>query len=219
MKNNTNPQKSQKNIYLKINFLLNLFLFLINFKYILTNDCIISNNTVITNQWLNNIICLGDKDFRYVNFASFSNGSMIVEATSIPDSPKRMFYGIQSDGEPLFNNKQYHTTIVISNQNESNNTRYEGEIFIVPINGQEYVFSIGKGNNKYAELLDLNKCETKSQQLAITFFSATKIVSVLNYPTSFKVGDKYYFIFPFIDEGSNSDIFSIKNYIFHQLIL
>ena len=98
MKNNTNPQKSQKNIYLKINFLLNLFLFLINFKYILTNDCIISNNTVITNQWLNNIICLGDKDFRYVNFASFSNGSMIVEATSIPDSPKRMFYGIQSDG-------------------------------------------------------------------------------------------------------------------------
>ena len=139
---------------------------------------------------------------------------MIVEATAIPDSPKRMFYGIQSDGEPLFNNKQYHTTIVISNQNESNNTRYEGEIFIVPINGQEYVFSIGKGNNKYAELLDLNKCETKSQQLAITFFSATKIVSVLNYPTSFKVGDKYYFIFPFIDEGSNSEIFSIKKLYF-----
>ena len=98
MENNINLRKLLKKNHLKINYLFNLFLVSINFNFIFTNDCIISNNTVITNQWLNNIICLGDKDFRYVNFASFSNGSMIVEATSIPDSPKRMFYGIQSDG-------------------------------------------------------------------------------------------------------------------------
>ena len=98
MENNINLRKLLKKNHLKINYLFNLFLVSINFNFIFTNDCIISNNTVIVNQWLNNIICLGDKDFRYVNFASFSNGSMIVEATSIPDSPKRMFYGIQSDG-------------------------------------------------------------------------------------------------------------------------
>ena len=212
---NTNPRLfKSKNKYFAINFIFKLFTLLLNFNFIITDNCIISNRTIITSQWLNNIICLGDDNFRYVNFATYSNGSMIVEATAIPDSPKRMFYGVQRDGEPLFSNGQYHTTVEISGQMESNNSRYEGEIFIVPINGKEYVFSIGKGNNKFAELLDLNNCETKSQLLATTFLSASKIISILNYPTSFKNGDNYYFIFPFVDNDGNSNTFYVKKLFF-----
>ena len=84
----------------------------------------------------------------------------------------------------------------------------------MPINGNEYVFSIGKGNNKYAELIDLNNCETKSQVLATTFLSATKLISVLNYPTGFKVNEKYYYVLPFIDNASGSDVFCIKKLYF-----
>ena len=185
--------KNQKKFW--INFLFNLFVFLLDINFIISYDCIISNNSIIIGQWLNNIICLGDENFRYVNFATYPNRSMIVETTAIPESPNRMFYGIKSDGEPLFQNGQYHTTVVISGQAESNNGRYEGEIFVVPINGKEYIFSIGKGNNKYAELLDLDNCETKSQVLATTFLSVTKIISVLNYPVSLKIGDNYYFFY------------------------
>ena len=41
------------------------------------NVCTISNE-IIKTQWLTNIIKIGDKDFRYVNFATYSNGDMIV---------------------------------------------------------------------------------------------------------------------------------------------
>ena len=51
-------------------------------------------NEIIKTQWLNNIIRIGDKNFRYVNFANYSNGDLIVETTSCPGSSKRMFYGI-----------------------------------------------------------------------------------------------------------------------------
>ena len=122
-------------------FFMNIFFLLIVINEIKADDCKISNITKITTQWLNNIICIGEENFRYVNFANFSNGDMIVETTAIPDSPKRIFYGIKNDGGPFFDNQQYHATIVISGQTESNNTRYEGEIFIVPINGQEYIFN------------------------------------------------------------------------------
>ena len=62
------------------------------------------DNEIIKMQWFNNIIRIGDKDFRYVNFANYSNGDMIVETTSCPGKSKRMFYGIQSNGRALFTN-------------------------------------------------------------------------------------------------------------------
>ena len=62
------------------------------------------DNKIIKTQWLNNIIKIGDKNFRYVNFANYSNGDMIVETTSCPGSSKRMFYGIKSNGRALFTN-------------------------------------------------------------------------------------------------------------------
>ena len=167
MKNKKYGIDFQIKIKFNINFIFCLFLKIYLVK---TDDCLISNNSIITTQRLNNIICLGEKDLRYVNFATFSNGDMVIETTSIPDSPKRNFYGIKKDGKSFFNNGQYYSTIMISDQRESNNSRYEGEIFVVPIDGKEYLFSIGKGNNKFAELYDLDICEVKSQVLCILLF-------------------------------------------------
>ena len=104
-------------------------LIMIDFRY--SNDCFISNRTTIISQWLNNIICLGDQSLKYINIASYSNESMIVESASIPDSPYRVFYGIKNNGEPFFNDNKYHFHLKISGQTQSNNARYEAEIFMV----------------------------------------------------------------------------------------
>ena len=211
-------KERKRNIEFKLIFNLNLvfklFYFIIKISFIKTDGCFITNNSIINSQWLNDIICLGDDNMRYVNFATFQNGDMVVEATSIPDSPKRMFYGITRDGESLFGENLYYKTIIISGQTYSNNSRYEGEIFIVPINDKDYLFSIGKGNNKYAELLDLNNGETKSQIRAITFLSATQINSVLNVATSYKDNNNYYYFFPFINKDSSVYNFYLKKMYF-----
>ena len=56
-----------------------------------------------TQNEITNIIWIGDIDFRYINFATFSNGDMIIETTSYPFNAKRMFYGLKQNGEYFFN--------------------------------------------------------------------------------------------------------------------
>ena len=121
-------------------------------------------NGKIRIQWLNNIIRIGDKDFRYVNIAEYSNGDMVIETTS-GSSSKRMFYGIKSDGRPFFNslifrNKTYFLSI---ESNEPNDYRVESELFVTKIvddhlEVKEHLFSIAKGQN-YAEIYKFNKKE------------------------------------------------------------
>ena len=57
---------------------------------------------IIKAKNLTNIIWIGDKDFRYVNFAKLSNGDMVIETTSFPGNYKRMFYGLKNNGEYYF---------------------------------------------------------------------------------------------------------------------
>ena len=66
-----------------------------------TNVCQIKDSTIKT-QWLNNIRVFGDNGFRYVRFASYSNGDMIIETTRFPGTSKRMFYGLKQNGRPFF---------------------------------------------------------------------------------------------------------------------
>ena len=55
-----------------------------------TNICQIKN-AIIKTQWLNNIIIFGDNTFRYVRFASYLNGDMVIETTSIQNHLKECF--------------------------------------------------------------------------------------------------------------------------------
>ena len=97
------------------------------------------DNEIIKIQWLNNIIRIGDKDFRYINFANYSNGDMIIETTSCPGNSKRMFYGIQSNGRALFTNnsetkKTNFFSIEAKEPENKDKFRYEAEIFIATLN-------------------------------------------------------------------------------------
>ena len=108
-----------------------------------TGQCKIDNE-IIKTQWLNNIIWIGDKYFRFVNIVTYSNGDMVIETTSSPGNKKRMFYGLKRDGRVFFakNNSQYYSI-------EANEVsiKYESEIFTAKINDnneKEYIISIGK---------------------------------------------------------------------------
>jgi hypothetical protein len=98
--------------------------------------CVIDNQIVKT-QWLNDIIWIGDLNFRYVNLANNSNGDMVVETTSLPASEKRLFYGITKDGNPFFKDNNFFNSINVKDQEGNEDKgRYEGEIFFLKIYNQ-----------------------------------------------------------------------------------
>ena len=209
-RNITNKLFNHIEITLKINYLIKSIVILIIIDCINSNDCFISNSTTIISQWLNNIICLGDQGLKYINIATYSNQSLIVEATSNPDSPYRVFYGIKKNGEPFFNDSQYHFQIKISGQTQANNARYEAEIFIVEIDNKEYLLSIGAGTNKYAELYDLSTGEIISQVLSKTFLGVSEISNTRGSATNFISSEETYIIFSFLN--SEPDLYIKKLY-------
>ena len=181
------------------------------------------DNDIIKTQWLNNIIWIGDKDFRYINFASFSNGDMILETTSIPGNSKRMFYGVKKNGRALFKNKTenkmtkfYYLEAKNQTENEGN-IRYEAEIFISTINGgdyngKEYLVSVGKGA-RYAELYDFDN--DKIYQTKTYDFLKSKMDNSRSGVINFKSNNTYYSIFSFIT--SSLSLFNIKKLKFISL--
>ena len=163
-------------------------------------ECKIENKVVKT-QWLTSIIQIGDKDYRYINFANFSNGDMVVETSACPSHDERMFYGITSDGSPLFkksstgNTKTYFFTIKVPDQtdNGNKNTRYESENFIITVNeglkkGTEYLVSFAK-STQYAELYMFDEINIKQKQtlkvlgnqMDILKFTSIKYINNNNY--------------------------------------
>ena len=61
------------------------------------------NNSIINKQWLTNIIMIGEPNYRFLNFANFSNGTMIIEVSPDKDElNKRIFFGLNADGSYLF---------------------------------------------------------------------------------------------------------------------
>ena len=113
------------------------------------------NNTIAEKQWFTNIISF-EINYKFINFATYSNGDMAVETTSYPPSSNRMFYGISKDGRTFLGNNKYFR---LFSTNAPNEERYESETFIITINDKnknEYLLSIGKGD-QYAEIYDLKK--------------------------------------------------------------
>ena len=212
--NTINPLKSIESIF-KLNLFLNFILVSLLINTINTEECIVSNITTISSQWLNNIICLG-QNFRYINIATFSNGNLVVEVTSYPDSPERIFYGIKRNGEPLFPNKKYFSNITVSDETQSNNARYEAEVFTIIIDNKEYLISIGSGNNKYTELYDISNNEIISKVPSISLLKTSEILSFYNIASTFMLSGKTYIIYPFIDKEEN---FYIKKLLINSIDL
>ena len=120
------------------------------------------SNTQIKTQWINNIITIGDKNYKYINLVSFSNEDMIAVSAST-GSNKRKFYGIKKNGRYYFKNNENNETpfyeFEVNNSNGKPIIRYEAEVFIAKVNtavenkGKEYIVSIGRKDSG-AELYD-----------------------------------------------------------------
>ena len=109
---------------------------------------------------------------------------MIVETTACPGSSKRMFYGIKSNGRPLFTDNGQETPFMILNIEYENNQYFdriskynEGEILsIKTAENKEYIINVEKGYI-YTEFYDFqNKFIHKKQTHRI--FSNQLIVGV-----------------------------------------
>ena len=131
-----------------------------------SGECEIKNDLVKT-QWLNNIITISSFNFRYINFAKYENGDMVIGISEYPGSITREFYGIKYNGRPLFTKDSNETFYYITEIPEDSNGIFEGEGLIVKANpdGKEYYFYLSKLEN-YAEMFDLengnNYCTSSS---------------------------------------------------------
>ena len=115
--------------------------------------CKISVPNSVTSQKLNNVMCLGKSGFAYSNFATFSNGSLIIESSKDKGTEERIFYGITKEGTPYFKENQYFMSFNTFN----GDYRKEAENFIIRLNDakeSEYLISISDKLN--IELYDLN---------------------------------------------------------------
>ena len=99
-----------------------------------SSDCIIANSTIKT-QWLNKLIVFGDLKYRYINFATYENGDMVVETTDYPDTQKRMFFGISQNGRPFFTKDGEN--IFFSTNANNDEGKFEAQGLIIKISSDE----------------------------------------------------------------------------------
>ena len=108
-------------------------------------ECII-NNQIIKTQWLTNIIWIGEQNSRFINFANYSNGDIVVETSSDPGNNKRFFYGLKADGNYLFDEDGNHQLIMYVKDFSGNdiNKRQYAENFCIELkdSGIEYIVSV-----------------------------------------------------------------------------
>ena len=113
-----------------------------------SKKCII-NNPIIKTQWLNNIIEIGEKNFRFINIGIFSNGDMLIHMNAKPAQSKRIFYGLKENGLPLFQKDGKQYPFYIKNVESENSEFLESESAIVKmiVSDKEYFFSISRLNS------------------------------------------------------------------------
>ena len=182
-----------------LKYFITLFLLLIAIKPIKNENNIL----------LDNIIQIGDINFRYINFASYSNGDMIVETTAFPGDDKRMFYAIKLNGRPFFNSgpgteETYHYSIKAVGQIDNENARYEAIIFIATMNedpdkGKEYLASITRFG-QYAELFDFDR--NKMHQKKTSDVLGDIMTNTGGSSVNFKADGKNYIVLAFKDDNN-----------------
>ena len=176
-----------------------------------TNICQIKDSTIKT-QWLNNIRVFGDDGFRYVRFASYSNGDMIIETTRYPGTTKRMFYGLKQNGRPFFKNRTnnneetpFYSKDVYGQKDIDGQTEYIGNfeseaiVFKHIYQGKEYYLSVSK-MQCYAELFDFDN-DNVYDKPSYSFAKDLFIHSIKNSLFALSKKDyetNYYYFFGFI---------------------
>ena len=134
----------------------------------ISGECKISNS-LIKIQWLNDIILVGELNFRYFNFITSSKGEMIVYSVAYPNSVNRIYYGINSKGSPLFKDINDNEVFIIKKQAQTSG-RFESETTILKVTGdtnenREYLISFGKDAAK-TEIFDFSNYDYELKELS-----------------------------------------------------
>ena len=168
-----------------------------------SGECKISNS-LIKIQWLNDIILVGELNFRYINFITSSKGDMVLYSVAFPFSINRIFYGINSKGTPLFKDTNGNEIFIIKKTAQTK-ARYETEKEILKITGdtnenREYVISFGKDKSNI-EIFDFSNYDYELKEI--------KNSDTFNVETDCLLG----FLLSFIEDSKNCYIFGgiVKN--------
>ena len=184
-----------KNIYSKL-----LFFYI--------NIIIIIN---IRTQELNNIFNIGKKDYLYVNFASYSNGDMILETTTgNQNDNNRLFYGFKSNGRGYFKN-EINYSIDINQPTSPKREKYQSENIVIKeannkINNKEYLISIPK-EITYVEIYDFENNKVFQKRIE-TFTGLDKITSFRHSSISLRYNNSFCYLFGFIGKNNSSSDYS-----------
>ena len=173
-----------------------------------SGECIISNSKIKT-QWLNNIILVGENNFRYVKLETSSKGELIFATSSCPSSTSRIYFGIDLNGEPIFKDSNGKNTYIIKKTIRRSSTieRYETQSGIIKINGngdnnKEYFINIGKSKT-YTEIFDISNYYNN---LIEKEYTDTGEINIKSYYGSFfniYESSKNYYIMSTIDSNNN----------------
>ena len=143
-------------------------------------------------QVLNNIIRLGDDQFRYSHFNFNSNGDMIIDTEAYPVLNERRFFGLKKNGQFYFTSNN-QLTPYLSLHAENNSRRIEGESKFIKLkssnnkfNGRELLCGISKNTGYYVEFYNL------------------KYKNTPKYETNKMFGNIYSNIFSFLELPDNS---------------
>ena len=152
---------------------------------------------------LNNIIVFGDSTYRYINFATYESGDMVVETTCFPISKKRMFFGLKQNGRPFFTKNGENIFFSTDIINNSGKVEAEGAIIkLSTAESNEYFMSISKLEMN-AEIIDFNTGTIYFKSTAaFTYMYEVKTLRHAFIPLE-SIRPNYYYLFGFIGTASN----------------
>ena len=191
------------------NLFLTIFLFFILFQRYFQ---------ALNDKLQTNLIEVGEKNFRYLTFASYSNGDMILSITAYPKNEKRIFYGLKKNGRPFFNNNESYYYSINSNISAINESKYVSDSIVIKLsgnenNGKEYLISSG---NKDIEIYDFEN--NKIYKKPMTTFAENRVESYRNSAISFfSENYEYYYLFSFTINASGYNQFIFQKHKFISL--
>ena len=188
-----------------------------------SNKCIIKNS-IIKTQWLNNIIVIGDKSFRFVNIGIFTNGDMLIQTNAYPAQPKRIFYGLKENGRPLFQKDGKEYPFFTKNVTSENPDFLESDSGIIKMihYEKEYFFSISRLNST-AEIYSIEEEDIffKSAKEFATYDIVSLRQSIFVDESTNRINDVTYF-FCFVGEveigGERANKIFIEKHQFNELL-
>ena len=184
------------------------------------NDTYIVSNKIIKNQWLNKMNQIGESLYCYMTYDFSSKGDLIIESlkfwNNLPFSD-RYFYGIKSNGRPLFYDQENNKFInQIYHNSTSSIAKYESQMIRIKLTNDDdkdyYLSSCFERNT--IDIIDFyNKRVIGNSQLDLLGYStwSSKFYTILE----LKNEDKVY-MFCFIGCKDNIDYISLQKFQFNS---